>query len=106
MSSQNIQKILPLLQSELRKQPIRKAWLFGSCSRGEERADSDIDILVQYDENTTITLFTISHIMCELEEAVGHPIDLIEDGCLSPFAVESANRDKILIYERPKQRQN
>ena len=27
-------------------------------------------------------------------------LDLIEDGCLLPFAVESANRDKQLIYER------
>ena len=28
------------------------------------------------------------------------PVDLVTDGTLLPFAVESANRDKILIYER------
>ena len=37
--------------------------------------------------------------MGELEKSTGHRIDLVEDGCLLPFAVESANRDKILIYE-------
>ena len=38
--------------------------------------------------------------MGELEKSTGRRIDLVEDGCLLLFAVESANRDKILIYER------
>ena len=75
-------------------QPVLKAWLFGSFARGEQTADSDVDILVEYDKNARISLLTISHMMGELR------IDLVEDGCLLPFAVESANRDKILIYER------
>lgn len=81
-------------------QPVLKAWLFGSYARGEEREDSDVDILVQYDPAARISLLTISHMMGELEQNTGKRIDLIEDGCLMPFAVESANRDKKLIYER------
>ena len=76
------------------------AWLFGSFARGEETEDSDLDILVEYDKNARISLLTISHMMGELEKSTGRRIDLIEDGCLLPFAVESANRDKVLIYER------
>ncbi|MCR4737098.1 MAG: nucleotidyltransferase domain-containing protein [Bacteroidales bacterium] len=101
MVSKNIQTIIPKLQEELTKQPVQKAWLFGSCSRGEEKNDSDIDLLVQYDDKVVISLFTIARIMCELQKAVGRPVDLIEDGQLLPFAIESVNRDKILIYERP-----
>ena len=81
-------------------QPVNRAWLFGSFARGEETADSDIDILVEYDENARISLLTISHMMGELERSTGRRVDLIEDGCLLPFAVENANRDKRLIYER------
>ena len=81
-------------------QPVLKAWLFGSFARGEQTADSDVDILVEYDKNARISLLTISHMMGELEKSTGRRIDLVEDGCLLPFAVESANRDKILIYER------
>lgn len=81
-------------------QPVKKAWLFGSFARGEETAESDVDILVEYDENARISLLTISHMMGELEKSVGRRVDLVEDGCLLPFAVESANRDKRLIYER------
>ena len=81
-------------------QPICRAWLFGSFARGEETPESDIDILVEYDKDARISLLTISHMMGELEKSTGRRVDLIEDGCLLPFAVESANRDKKLIYER------
>ena len=81
-------------------QPVVKAWLFGSYARGEQTPESDIDILVQYDDKARISLLTISHMMGELERNTGRRVDLIEDGCLLPFAVESANRDKKLIYER------
>ena len=30
-------------------QPVKKAWLFGSFSRGEETSKSDVDILVEFD---------------------------------------------------------
>ncbi len=81
-------------------QPVVKAWLFGSFARGEETSDSDVDILVEYDKDAKISLLTISHMMGELEKSTGRRVDLVEDGCLLPFAVASANRDKKLIYER------
>ncbi|MBO5627202.1 MAG: nucleotidyltransferase domain-containing protein [Prevotella sp.] len=81
-------------------QPVLKAWLFGSFARGEETPESDIDILVEYDKDARISLLTISHMMGELEKSTGRRVDLIEEGCLLPFATESANRDKQLIYER------
>lgn len=81
-------------------QPVKKAWLFGSFARGEETPESDIDVLVEYDEDAHVSLLAISHMIGELERSTGRRVDLIEDGCLLPFAVESANRDKRLIYER------
>ena len=88
------------IRDVLKGQPVVRAWVFGSYSRGEETPLSDVDILVQYDETARITLLTISRIMTRLSDAVGKKVDLVEDGCLLPFAQESANRDKILIYER------
>ena len=81
-------------------QPVKKAWLFGSFARGEETPESDVDVLVEYDEDAHVSLLAISHMIGELERSTGRRVDLIEDGCLLPFAVESANRDKRLIYER------
>ena len=36
----------------------------------------------------------------DLEKLLDRKVDLVTEGSLAPFAVESANRDKILIYER------
>ena len=96
----NTQAMTKIIADYFKTQPVLKAWLFGSFARGEETPESDIDILVQYDENARISLLTISHMMGELERSTGRRVDLIEDGCLMPFAVDSANRDKQLIYER------
>lgn len=100
MVSENIRSMIPAIQSYMTGQPVRKAWLFGSSSRGEERPDSDIDILVQYDEGARVSLFTISRMMVQMRKLLGRDVDLVEDGRLLPFATESANSDKILIYER------
>lgn len=100
MVNKRMKEMIPKIQNYFVSQPINKAWLFGSYSRGEERPDSDIDILVQYDDSDKISLLTISRIMVQMKHLLGHNVDLVEDGRLLPFAEESANHDKILIYER------
>jgi predicted nucleotidyltransferase len=89
-----------LIAEYLKTQPVIKAWLFGSYSRGEEQADSDIDILILPDKSQHFSLFTLSGMYEDLKELLGCEVDLITDGGLMPFARESADRDKILIYER------
>ena len=97
MSTQAMQKVIA---DYFKTQPVLKAWLFGSFARGEETLLSDVDLLVQYDDKARISLLKHCAIMNDLEELLDRPVDLIEDGTLLPFAVESANRDKKLIYER------
>ena len=88
------------IKTYLATQPVDKAWLFGSFSRGEEREDSDVDILVQFNPDAVVGLFKYIRIMRELSELLNRKVDLVEEGTLLPFAVPSAERDKILIYER------
>ena len=81
-------------------QPVVKAWLFGSFARGEQREDSDVDILILPDKSQHFSLFTLSGMYEDLKELLGCEVDLITDGGLMPFARESADRDQILIYQR------
>ena len=81
-------------------QPVVKAWLFGSYSRNEQRPWSDVDILVQYDRSRPIGLMKIAGMKVDLEDLLDCEVDLVEEGTLRPWAVESVNRDKKLIYER------
>jgi hypothetical protein len=93
-------KMVQTLQQYFATQPVLKAWLFGSFSRGEERPDSDVDILFVPDKSKHFSLFTLGGMYEDLKELLGRDVDLITDGGLMPFARESAERDKILIYER------
>lgn len=83
-------------------QPVLKAWLFGSYARGEETPQSDVDILFIPDKSQHFSLFTMGGMYEDLKELLGKEVDLITEGGLMPFARESADRDKILIYERGK----
>ena len=60
MLSKNVQEMIHKIQLYLASQPIEKAWLFGSCSRGEEPPKSDVDLLVRYQDNDSMSLFDIS----------------------------------------------
>ena len=81
-------------------QPVLKAWLFGSFARGEEREDSDVDILVKFDRTLPIGLFAYVRMNRELEERLGRKVDLVEEGTLRPAAQITADRDLKVIYER------
>ena len=81
-------------------QPVLKVWLFGSFARGEEREDSDVDILVKFDRTLPIGLFAYVRMNRELEEKLGRKVDLVEEGTLRPAAQITANRDLKVIYER------
>lgn len=85
-------------------QPIDRAWVFGSYARNQEKRNSDIDILVNFSEDARITLFKYVHIVNDLRNLTGKKIDLVEEGQLKSFAKQSAEQDKILIYERKTER--
>ena len=80
-------------------QPVKKAWLFGSFARGEETPLSDVDILVVLDHSQPVGLKFFG-MWSDLEKLLDRKVDLVEEGELLPFAAETANHDKKLIYER------
>ena len=98
MSTQTIQETIA---EYFKTQPVLKAWLFVSFARGEDNETSDIDILFIPDySGKTFTLLTHGGMVMDLQELLGREVDLVVEGTLRPYAAESANRDKKLIYER------
>lgn len=93
-------KTVHSIQDFFRHEPVKRAWLFGSFSRMEEKPDSDIDILVDLDTSIPMGLLQYAGMINKLEAVVGRRVDLVEKGSVKPFALESINRDKVLVYER------
>lgn len=97
MNKQSIKKIA---SEYFKNKPVIKAWLFGSYARNEETAKSDVDILLLPDKTQHFSLFTLGGMYEDLKDLLGCEVDLITEGGLMPFARDSADKDKILIYER------
>lgn len=56
--------------------------------------------IADYHSAKPFTLFTHGGMLMDLQELLGREVDLVVEGTLRPYAAETANRDKILIYER------
>ncbi|MBQ9522900.1 MAG: nucleotidyltransferase domain-containing protein [Paludibacteraceae bacterium] len=100
MPSADIQNMIPTIRDYFATQPVERAYLFGSCSRGEETPNSDVDLLVTYTDSDSLSLMDISRMMVDLSKKINRQVDLVEDNCLKPFARQSVDHDKIKIYER------
>lgn len=84
-------KILPILQ----RYGVKRAGLFGSCVRGELKEESDIDILVEIEQD--ISLLDFIGIKLELEEALGKKIDLVEYSTIKPRLKERILNEQVVI---------
>lgn len=71
-----LQKLIPELRE---RYGVESLSLFGSCARSEDGAASDVDLLVTFEPNARVTLFTLAAMTRELEAALGRPVDLVED---------------------------
>ena len=64
-----------------RRNHIRWLALFGSAVRTDFRPDSDVDVLVEFEPGTPVTLFTLSRLQRELESIFARPVDFVmKDG--------------------------
>jgi uncharacterized protein len=69
---------------ELRRQwPIRSLAIFGSVARDEATADSDLDVLVEFDRPISLSGFLA--LEAELAELAGRHVDLVTLRALKPF---------------------
>lgn len=97
----NYQAMTQAIVEYFKTKPVLKAWIFGSFARKEDTPNSDVDILFVADRSEKpFTLFTMGGMYMDLKKLLGREVDLVEEGTLRPYANRTAERDKILIYER------
>ena len=86
-------KIVNKIKKVLKKFKVKKAGIFGSFARGEESADSDIDILIEVKGS----LMDVVKIEMSLEKEVKRKIDLLTYGGISPLLKDRILKEEIRI---------
>lgn len=92
-----IQKSGPVIERESR---IDKAWIFGSYARGQQSAESDLDIMIKIRGGGKFSLFDFSEIQFQLENVLGINVDIVEEDALISFVQETIIAERMLIYEK------
>ena len=95
MQREQALKILSNHKIELRhKFGVKSIAIFGSTARNEARSDSDVDILVEFEE--PVSYFTLANVQFYLEDALGIDVDLATPGALRSPIRERVYKD--LVY--------
>ena len=80
----------------LRSHGIKRAGIFGSYARGEQKKNSDIDILIEFEDDNA-NLLDFVRIKNELEEVLQKKVDLVEYGAVKQRIKERIFKEEINI---------
>ncbi len=95
----NIDVPLDKVETFCRKWKIAEFSLFGSVLRDDFRPDSDVDVLVRFEENAGWDLFDWVDMIEELKGIFGREVDLVsKDGLRNPFRKERILADHEVLY--------
>jgi uncharacterized protein len=89
---------LKSLEPELRAQGVSALYLFGSCARGEETAESDIDLLFDIAPDVRFSLFDQARISTQLSELLHAKVDFIPRRALHPILKERVEAEKVTVF--------
>jgi hypothetical protein len=82
-------------EDELRKHGVVHTAVFGSVARGEAGPESDIDILVELDENRRMSVFEYARLKIRVNEIMGGRADVVNRRTLKPLLRDSILGDAV-----------
>jgi predicted nucleotidyltransferase len=84
-----------------RKWKVKEFSIFGSAIRNDFRPDSDVDVMVVFEEGEHWDLFDLVYMRDELKEIFGREVDMVEKRTLrNPFRKHHILNHREVIYAR------
>ena len=74
--------------------------VFGSFARGEQRAESDVDVAIEFDRNSEKSLFDLVRVEDELTRLFERKVDLGIFSSLNPYIIDDVKKEMKIIYEK------
>lgn len=91
--NKEINRIKPKIKRILKKHNIARAGIFGSYARGEQKKDSDIDILIEFKGG----LLSLIRLERELRKNLGRKVDLLTYNAINHLLKKRILKEEVRI---------
>jgi uncharacterized protein len=98
MDRQEILDRLRQNEHALRERGVTHAALFGSRVRGDNRPDSDIDLLIDIDPETVQDIYAYVGLKNYIAELFSEPVDVVTRDALKPYVRPLAETDAVYAF--------
>jgi predicted nucleotidyltransferase len=98
MNAQDAIATLRRYEADLRARGIRHAGVFGSVARGDNRAESDLDIIIDIEPEARVTVFDYVGLKEYIAGLFDGPVDVVSRDALKPHVRPAATANAIYAF--------
>ncbi len=85
-------------EAALRARGVVHAALFGSCARGDNSRDSDIDIMIDFDPKAVRDVYAHAGLKLYIASLFDDPVDVVNQRGLKPYVRPNATADAVYAF--------
>jgi predicted nucleotidyltransferase len=98
MNAQDALATLRRYETDLRARGIRHAAVFGSVARGDNRPDSDLDIIIDIEPDAHVTVFDYVGLKEYIASLFDGPVDVVSRDGLKPHVRPVAMANAVYAF--------
>jgi predicted nucleotidyltransferase len=98
MNAQTAIATLKRAEDALRARGVSHVAVFGSVARGENRPDSDLDVLVEFAPEAHVTIFDYAGVKDYIASLFDGPVDVIDRDALKPHLRAPSAQDAVYAF--------